>query len=126
MAEETRQEPTAELVREAIDETRELARLEVELAKEELWSELRQAKAGAISIGAGAGAALSGVTLCFVAIAMAFRMEWLAALVIGGILLALAALLALAGYKGLPRRPFLGGTKERVQMDLKQLKERVA
>jgi hypothetical protein len=126
MAEQMGHERMAELFREAIDETRELARLEVELAKEELLVELHQAKAGAITIGVGAGAALSGVTLCFVAIAMAFRMEWLAALVIGGILLVLAALLALAGYKALPRRPFLGETKERVQTDLKQLKERVA
>ncbi|HTQ45152.1 MAG TPA: phage holin family protein [Polyangiaceae bacterium] len=126
MAGEIRQERTAELFREAIDETRELARLEVELAKEELLSELQQAKAGGIAIGIGAGVALSGVTLCFVAIAMAFRMEWLAALVIGGILLALAALLALGGYKALPRRPLLGETKERMQTDLKQLKERVA
>ncbi len=126
MAAETKQERTAELFREAIDETRELARLEVELAKEELLSELQQAKAGGIAIGVGAGAALSGVTLCFVAIAMAFRMEWLAALVIGGLLLALAALLVLGGYKALPRRPLLGETKERVQTDLKQLKERVA
>jgi hypothetical protein len=126
MSGDSRQEPTAELVREAIDETRELARLEVELAKEELLTELQQAKAGGIAIGAGAGAALSGVTLCLVAIAMAFRMEWVAALVIGGILLALAALLGLGGYKALPRRPLLGETKERVQTDLKQLKERVA
>jgi uncharacterized membrane protein YqjE len=126
MAEETRQERTSELFREAIDETRELARLEVELAKEELWSELRSAKLGGIAIGAGAGAALSGVTLCFVAIAMGFRMEWLAALVIGGILLVLAAALVLGGFRALPRRPLLPETQERIGTDLKQLKERVA
>jgi hypothetical protein len=127
MAEETpRQERTSELFREAIDETRELARLEVELAKEELWAELRSAKVSAIAIGAGAGAALAGVTLCFVAIAMAFRMEWLAALIIGGILLVLAAALALGGFKTLPRRPLLPETQERIGTDLKQLKERVA
>ena len=126
MADETRQERTTELFREAIDETRELARLEVELAKEELWSELRSAKVSAIAIGAGAGAALAGVTLCFVAIAMAFRLEWLAALIIGGILLVLAAALALGGYKAIPRRPLLPETQERIGTDLKQLKERVA
>jgi hypothetical protein len=126
MAEETRQERTAELFREAIDETRELARLEVELAKEELWTELRSAKVGAITMGAGAAAALSGVTLCLVAIAMAFHREWLAALIIGGILLVLAAALVLGGYAALPRRPLLGETKERLEADLKQLKERVA
>jgi hypothetical protein len=126
MAEETRQERTAELLREAIDETRELGRLEVELAKEELWTELRSAKLGAITIGAGAGAALTGVAMCFVAIAMAFRMEWLAALIIGGILLVLGAALAIGGYTALPRRPLLGETRERIGTDLEQLKERVA
>jgi hypothetical protein len=126
MAEEPRQERTAELFREAIDETRELARLEVELAKEELWTELRSAKVGAITMGAGAGAALSGVTVCLVAIAMAFHREWLAALIIGGILLVLAAALVLGGYAALPRRPLLGETKERLEADIKQLKERVA
>jgi uncharacterized membrane protein YqjE len=126
MAEEIRQERTAELFREAIDETRELARLEVELAKEELWTELRSAKLGGIALGAGAGAALSGVTMCFVAIAMAFSMEWLAALIIGGILLALAAALAIGGYVALPSRPLLEETRERVETDLKRLRERVA
>jgi hypothetical protein len=126
MAEEASQERTAELFREAIEETRELARLEVELAKEELWTELRSAKVGGIAMGAGAGAAVSGVTMCFVAIAMAFHREWLAALIIGGILVVLAAALVLGGYASLPRRPFLGETKERIETDLKQLKERVA
>jgi hypothetical protein len=126
MAEETKQEGTVELVREAIDETRELGRLEVQLAKEELLSELRQAKAGGITIGVGAAVALVGVTLFFVAIAMAFDKEAVAALAIGGMLLVLAALVALVGTKMLPGRPLLGETKERLQTDLKQLKERVA
>ena len=122
---ETRQEPTAELFREAVDETRELVRLEVELAKEELREELGRAKIGAIGLGAGAGLALSGVTMWFVTIAMAFRMEWLAALILGGILLVVAGIVAFGGYSALPKRP-LEQTKERIETDLKQLKERVA
>ncbi|HEX8795668.1 MAG TPA: phage holin family protein [Polyangiaceae bacterium] len=118
-------EATAELFREAVDETRELVRLEVELAKEELRSELSQAKMGAIALGAGGALALSGITMFFVCIAMAFRMEWLAALILGGILLVVAGVLALGGFKALPRRP-LEQTKERIETDLKQLKERVA
>lgn len=118
-------EPTAELFREAVDETRELVRLEVELAKEELRDEIGRAKIGAIALGAGGGLALSGVTMFFVTIAMAFTMEWLAALIIGGILVVMAGVLALGGYKALPKRP-LEQTKERIETDLKQLKERVA
>lgn len=118
-------EPTSELFREAVDETRELVRLEVALAKEELRSELTRAKFGGIALGAGAGAALCGVTMCFVAIAAAFAWVWLAALIIGGILLVLAGTLAYGGFQALPKRP-LEETKERIESDLKQLKERVA
>ncbi len=118
-------EPTAELFREAVDETRELVRLEVELAKQELREELGRAKISAVAIGSGAALALSGLTMFFVTIAMAFAMEWLAALILGGILVVLAGILAFGGFKALPRKP-LEETKERLETDLKQLKERVA
>lgn len=118
-------EATSELFREAVDETRELVRLEVELAKEELRSELSRAKIGGIAIGSAGALAVSGITMGFVCIAMAFRMEWLAALILCGILLVLAGVLAFGGLKALPRRP-LEQTKERIETDLKQLKERVA
>ncbi len=119
------QEPTAQLIREAVDETRQLVRLEVALAREELKAELTKARAGAIAVGAAGAAALCALTLFLVTIALAFGSPWLAALIIGAIVLTLAAAIGLGGWKMLPKRP-LGETRERLESDLKQLKERIA
>ncbi len=118
-------EPTAELIREALDETRELVRLEVALARHEMKAELMRAKAGGVALGAAAGLALSGLTMFFVAIANAFAMVWLAALLIGVILTCLAAMLALGGWMSLPKEPMVE-TRERLATDLKGLRERIA
>jgi hypothetical protein len=118
-------EATADLVRQALDETRELVRLEVALARAELKSEWTQVRTGAIALGTAGGLGLAGFTVLLVAIAFAFPIPWLAALVVGAILLAVSGALAFSGYKALPRRP-LNDTKERLESDLKQLKERIA
>jgi hypothetical protein len=117
--------PTADLVREALDESRELVRLEVALAREELKSELSRARESAVALGTAAGLGLSGFAVLLVAIALAFPIPWLAAVILGAILLAVCGALAFAGYKALPRSPF-GGTKERLESDLKKLRERIA
>jgi hypothetical protein len=120
-----RDEPTTDLIREALDETRELVRLEVALAREELKGELTQAKTGGFALGSAASAGIAAFTMFMVTIALAFSMKWLAALIIAGILLALACALGLGGWKLMPKQP-LGATRERIGSDLKQLKERVA
>jgi hypothetical protein len=118
-------QPTADLVREALDETRELVRLEVALAREELTAEITRAKAGAIALGTAGALAVSGFTMFMVTIALAFSLSWLAALLIGVILLAMAGAVGYGGYKAMPRKP-LGETRERLGANLKQLKERIA
>ncbi len=120
-----RDEPTADLIREALDETRDLVRLEVALAREELKAELTQAKTGGFALGSAAAAGIAAFTMFMVTIALAFAIKWLAALIIGGVLLAMAGALALGGWKLMPKEP-LGETRERIGSDLKQLKERVA
>ncbi len=118
-------EPTAELLREALDETRELVRLEVALAREELTAELSLAKAAVACIGAAGALVVSGVTLMLAAIALAFTKAWIVSLVIGGILVVLAGAIGFGGWKSIPRK-LLGETRERIGSDLKQLKERIA
>ncbi len=118
-------QPTAELIREALDETRELVRLEVALAREEITAELRQAKAGGVAAGAAIATGLAGFTMFMVTIALAFSMKWFAALIIGGILVCMAGACAYGAWKLLPTRP-MGDTRERLQSDLRQLKERIA
>jgi len=119
------EEPTGELIREALEETRDLVRLEVALAREELKAELTHAKVGGFALASAAGAGISAFTMFMVTIALAFRWSWLAALIIGGILLCLAGALALGGWKSVPKEPLVE-TRERVESDLKQLKERIA
>jgi Na+/proline symporter len=114
-----------QLVREAIDQTRQLARLEVALARQEIEAGIARAKVGAITLGAAAAAGLWAIAMFLVAVAAAFPTLWLAALVLGAILLALAVVLGLAGWRAMPKHP-LSGTRERLETDLKDLKERVA
>lgn len=118
-------EPTGELVRDAIEEVRELVRLEVALAVDETKAELGQVKTAAISLGVAGALGLSALTMFLVAIAAAFVPMWLASLVIGGILVATAAVLAIAGWRALPRKP-MAETRERIESDVKQLRERIA
>src|SRR5258706_15755369 len=63
------QEPTTELLREAVDEARNLVRLEVALAKDELHTELRAARSAAIAL----GVALVAVVLAVATLLMAAR-----------------------------------------------------
>ncbi|HEY6463597.1 MAG TPA: phage holin family protein [Polyangiaceae bacterium] len=118
-------EPTGELVREAIDEIRELVQLEVALAVDGAKGDLAKAKTAGVSLGAAAALAICAITMFFVALAAAFIPMWLAALVVGGGLLLVAAVLAAVGWRALPRKP-LAETRARLESDVKQLRERIA
>ena len=83
----------AELVREALDETKQLVKLEVELAKDELRHDLAEAKRAAIMFGVAAVAALLAAAMMFVALALAIFPGPVPALVIGGAAESEAALL---------------------------------
>lgn len=120
-----RAEPVRDLVRDAFGQIQQLVRLEVALARDEVRTEVTQAKASGIALGAAAALAVSGFTLLLVAVASVFAPMWLAAVVVGGILLAVAATLGAIGWKAMPPR-LLGQTRERLESDVKQLKERVA
>ncbi|HXX68495.1 MAG TPA: phage holin family protein [Polyangiaceae bacterium] len=118
------EESAGELVREALDETRALVRLEVALAREEIKDELTKAKVGAAAIGGAAAAGVMGGTLCLVAMAAAFSAMWLAALILGVIVLVCGAAAALLGWRALPKR-LMNETRDRLELHVKQLKERI-
>jgi hypothetical protein len=113
----------AELVRHALDEARNLAQLELSLAREEMRAEVAGAKTGGVILGTAAAFALAGFTMCMVAIAAAFATLWLAALVIGLILLVFASALALGAWRDMPKKP-MGETRDRIAFDVQQFKER--
>jgi hypothetical protein len=104
---------------------RELVRLEAALAREEARGEWVRVRAAAMTIGTAAAFVVMGLTMLLVAVAAAMPRLGVAALAIGGIVVGLGGVLAMAGWKALPHAP-MGGTKERIETDLKQLKERVA
>jgi uncharacterized membrane protein YqjE len=97
---ETRDRPTADLMRDLSDQTTTLIRKEIELAKVELDAKRKKATAGAGMFG---GAALFGLfafgalTACLI-LALATSLEpWIAALIVTAVYGAVAAVLALRG-----------------------------
>jgi uncharacterized membrane protein YqjE len=117
--------PTTDLFREAIDETKELVRLEVALAKREAMKDVAHLKAAAIGFGVAAAAGLLGVALLLVALALAIAPTAIPALIIGAVLLAVAAGAGVFAWKALPRKP-LDDTRKRLETDARLLKERIA
>jgi uncharacterized membrane protein YqjE len=116
---------TADLVREAMDEAKELVRLEVELAKEEVKEELKQVEHAAIGFGIAAAASVLVLCLLAVALVLALGGTALAALAVAGAFLVIGGLAAWLGYGMLPKSPLVK-TRHRLQNDVNQLKEHIA
>jgi uncharacterized membrane protein YqjE len=116
---------TSDLVKEALDEAKQLVRIEVALAKEEVREEVRDAKRAGMMFGASTVLGIVGVALLLVALALAIFPGPIPALVIGAVLLVLAGVLGLVAYQSVPRKP-LADTKRRLETDVKILKEHIA
>jgi uncharacterized membrane protein YqjE len=116
---------TAELVKEAMDEAKELVRLEVALAKEEVKEELKEVEHAAISFGVAAGASVIVLCLLAVAIVLAFGGTVLAALLVAAAFLVIAGIAGYLGYGMLPKKP-MEKTRHRLEHDVNQLKEHIA
>jgi len=115
----------ADLIREALGDGQELVRIEVALARDELGREIAAARTSAIALACAAALAVAAFTMFVVALVLAVRTGWAAAVVAGGILLAAAIGLGLVGWSAMPKKP-LEETKGRLQANVKQLKERLA
>jgi hypothetical protein len=118
-------ESNVRLVREAIDEARDLVRLEVALAREELSEEMGRARGGMIAFGSAAVLAMAGFTMLIATIAFAAGRSWLCALLIGAGLIVLAAGLGLLGWWIVPHSP-MSATRARLESGLNDIKERIA
>lgn len=116
---------TADLVREAMDEAKELVRLEVQLAKEEVKEEVAQAKHAAVGFGVALGAMVIVVCMLSVALVLAAGGTALAALALAGGFVVVAGIGAWIGYGMLPKSP-LEKTRHRLENDVNQLKEHIA
>lgn len=116
---------TTDLVKEAIDEAKELVRIEVELAKTEVKREAREALRAAI--GGVIAAVFFLITLCLLAVAIvnAFAATAISALLVAACFLVLSGITAGIAYLFLPKKP-LEQTRHRLESDVNQLKERFA
>jgi Putative Actinobacterial Holin-X, holin superfamily III len=117
--------PVTDLIREVLGDTRELVRIEVALARDELGHEVASARTGAIALACATAVAVAAFTMFMVAIVLALRAGWVGALVVAGTMLAAALGLGLLGWSALPTKP-LEQTKGRLQANVERLKERMA
>jgi uncharacterized membrane protein YqjE len=116
--------PTTELMRQVLDETKELVRLETRLAREEIQSDFVQLKSVAVFGGVAVLLALLTLSTLVVALVLALGGGALVAMVIAAALLLVAALFGGVAYQKLPKPP-LARTRERLKTDVTQLKEHI-
>lgn len=116
---------TADLVREALDEAKELVKLEVELAKTEVTEEIAGAKKAGIAFGIAGAFGVLALCMLAVALVLALGGTAIAALGVAAGFLVVAGVGAGIGWTMIPKKP-LGQTRHRLENDLKQLKEHLA
>jgi membrane protein len=106
----------------------QLAQDEMELAREELASDLRSGRSTLVALALAGVAGLVGLTLLLVAGALALAMivsAWLAALILAGVILAGGAAAGYVGWTHRPRSP-LALTRKSLKDNWEWLKDRVA
>ena len=114
---------TGALVKEAIDEARELIKLEVALAKAEVESEMTRMRSAAIAFAVAAFASTVATSMALFAVAFASHAE-IAVAVTAAVILGMVGALSLAtALRKLPTS-FLGRTRQRIVADIRELGER--
>jgi hypothetical protein len=118
-------ESTAGLFRQLFDEVATLFRKEIALAKAELSEAVSEAKVAAISMASGAAVLFAGFVVLLAAAVLALAhvvSDWLAALIVGGIVAGIGFVMVQAGKKKLEPSGF---KPERTQDALRKDKEMV-
>jgi 4-hydroxybenzoate polyprenyltransferase len=123
---ELRSKSTAELIRHALEEAKLLAKAEVIHAKQEMKEELKGLKLFAILTGISVALGLCALSALFVALGLLIPLPASGGVaVVGAGLLVIAALVALVGWRKLPKKP-LPRTQERLRQDYAVTRERLA
>jgi uncharacterized membrane protein len=116
---------TAELLKGAMEEARELVRLEIALAKDEVREDLNRMRRAAVSLGVALLASLIALCLLAVALVLALGATAVAALLVAAAFVVMSGSAALIGYGMVPKPP-LEKTRNRLLYDVNQLKEHIA
>lgn len=122
--EERSDRPVADFVQELSQQTSALVRQEIRLAQVEMREKGKRAGIGAGMFGGAGLAALYGVGALIVLVDTAIE-PWLAALIVGVVLLAIAGVLALLGRKQVDQvtPPTPERAMQSVQRDVDHMKE---
>jgi uncharacterized membrane protein YqjE len=116
--------PTTELMRQVLDETRELVRLETKLARDELHGDLKQLQSAAIFGGVALLLGVLTLSTLLVALILALGGAASVAFVCAIVLLLVASVLGAVAYQKLPKPP-LARTRERLTSDVTQLERHI-
>ncbi len=115
---------TGELVRQTLEESKELVRIELKLARQEVGEDLLQLKNVAILTGVAAVLAILTLSSLVVALVLALGGTAIAALIVAAVLLVSAGVTVTVAYKHVPKEP-LQRTRARLKSDINHLKEHV-
>ena len=115
---------TPELLREALVDTKELVRLEMKLAQEELREDVRRIKGAGILLAIAAALLIVALAMFDLAVVLALGGTVGAALLVAFIVLGEVAVVGFWGYRKLPKVP-LERTRSRLATDVQALKEQV-
>jgi uncharacterized membrane protein YqjE len=116
--------PTTELMRQVLDETRELVRLETKLARDELHGDIKQLQSAAIFGGVALLLGVLTLSTLLVALILALGGAASVAFVCAIVLLLVASVLGAVAYQKLPKPP-LARTRERLTSDVTQLERHI-
>lgn len=117
---------TASLLQRAVSEIKLLAKAEVLHARQELKDEFNNVRVASILLGVCLGISLCGLSVLFVALALALPISApIAALIVGGALVLLAVLCGLMGFKRLPKKP-MQETQRRLKDNLSMTRKQFA
>ena len=118
---------TKQLLGQILAEATTVVRKEVELARTELAADLKAEVTMAKALGVGAVLGLCGLSLALVTVVLALALVmpgWAAGLLVTGVVLAAAAIVAAVGWGRRVRKP-LERTRKHLEEDVKWMKERV-
>jgi len=118
---------TKELLGRIMEEGTALVRKEMELARTELTADLKTEVRSAKVLGAGAVLGLCGLNLTLVTLVLALTVVmpgWAAGLIVTGVVLSVASIIGLVGWKRRVRRP-MARTRKHLKEDVQWMKERV-
>lgn len=118
--------PTFSLIQQITDDAKDLVKMEIELAKAEAKvdasSEIDLAKGAVVAAICG----IMGLNMLLMSAVFAFAPDlgWLAALIVGLVLLAIGAVAAFVGWRRAEKNP-LGITRESIQEDIEWAKQQI-